>query len=496
MKTIVLILLVVLSAEYMFAQTSDNTSFFHVKIFVNDEHTKSLYRIKKGDLIYLESNPIIPYIFRGGSSVIVRIDDDGLVKINSLASGIILTSKNRKLLSENTLIRYIVITDSKIIDDDLITQLLTLRSPSFYIVFQNCKLTDKDLQKFEPLKSKIKLLGLQNSTLTKCDTTVDLGSIQHYLFIDSKYYPGNLNKVIGNRMPNSLALVNTELSLEDRNYIKSLNSLRELNLRGSNIDDENVSFIEPLYLLNELNLADTSISDRTIERIQRNQSLMTLDISGTKVTDEGLDYLPSLFRLCRLDMRNLKSTELSKGLSEISRLAHLQLLDLSGSRINPKYLRSLYQCSFLQRLVLSSTNLSDREIRYLRNIQMLKELYLDNNNITGDGLKYLSTLPNLRILDLTGNRISGKQQQYLRDLPNLERLILTGNDIDKYGISLFRQLKQLAYLDISNTKVGDDSAEFIIDIPLLNTLVIKDTSFSDLAIAKLKERSPLLNIVH
>lgn len=75
--------------------------YFKVKLKGPSGIEQQTYRLKKGDFLYIEHDPLIPFIYRGGNPVTWDVDPEGRIIINRRTAGFILDEQNLDLLMEN-----------------------------------------------------------------------------------------------------------------------------------------------------------------------------------------------------------------------------------------------------------------------------------------------------------------------------------------------------------------------------------------------------------
>ena len=83
-------------------------------------------------------------------------------------------------------------------------------------------------------------------------------------------------------------------------------TLLDVDLAGSSIQDDDLQYLVGLENLERLHLTDTAIGDAGLKHVAGIQSLKILRLEGTKVTDDGINLIASLPNLRGVDLQNTK----------------------------------------------------------------------------------------------------------------------------------------------------------------------------------------------
>ncbi|KAG8639374.1 hypothetical protein MANES_14G121884v8 [Manihot esculenta] len=323
--------------------------------------------------------------------------------------------------------------------------------------------------------------------------------------------------------------------MKGRINIEELNSL--INLKNLSIEDNEIegfkSFNGGEELLNMSNLEYLDIGinyfgNDVLSSLRGLSSLKTLWMDGNQLNGffdlKELDTMSNLEELSlernniikfvgsrgMRSLRNLRKLYLSdivtiKGssmlLESLGALAHLEILDLSGSTFEGATL-SLGASTNLKTLRMSSVDLKGTRFAQVSNLTNLRELYLDDSSVDGNFLQSLETLPlletllmqsckfsgiipvnqgsnltNLRELYLDHSSVHENLLQSLEALPSLETLSM--QDCELSGIIPVNQgickLKHLQMLDISH---NDLSGNLLLCLANLTSLRQLDLSFN------------------
>jgi Leucine-rich repeat (LRR) protein len=205
--------------------------------------------------------------------------------------------------------------------------------------------------------------------------------------------------------------------------IAKLESLRELDLSYTQIDDANFDLLADLPRLERLAAGGTRIGPLAITSLKLVPSLRHLDLSGMQRVDSGhwgitlnaavLEEIGTLENLVSLnlsgavlndigaDKPGLKAEERHslEGLDRLARLRNLEQLDLSRTPVNAAGLRALGALPRLRELRLTrARQITDDAVPLLAAWKSLQIVRLDGTGISPDGMARLRALrPDLRV---------------------------------------------------------------------------------------------------
>ncbi|KAK9030005.1 hypothetical protein V6N11_031443 [Hibiscus sabdariffa] len=205
------------------------------------------------------------------------------------------------------------------------------------------------------------------------------------------------------------------------------------------------------------------------------EELRSLDLRGNGLVgcakNQGFGKLSKLRHLENLDLtfNNFNDSILSS-LSKISSLKSLSLggNDLfTGSDHNNVHLKWLSKLSGLETLDLSLTNMKNNVLLHLGGLSSLTTLLLGGNNLEGTlHLQDLHALTNLKKLDLNGNQIESIRSSHgngrEQSLINLEEIDLSDNLFNNSVVAELSGFSNLRSLNIENNKLNEavDVKEF------------------------------------
>ena len=245
----------------------------------------------------------------------------------------------------------------------------------------------------------------------------------------------------------NISLYNTEVTNRGLAYLKSIPSLRKLDLGKRHFDLEN-----------------PPITDAGMVHLAQIKSLEFLVLPPVGITDKGLGTISNLKNLKYLKVCSCSSSPLTdKALQHVSKLRALEFLSIAGTGFTDAGMDEIAKLTNLRELNLPFDNtITNKGLAKLKTLKSLERLYLDSKNITISGLSYLNALKNLSYLlahgikqDNSGLDISG--------LTKLEELWLTPKRSRKNGVSVhdalrdedlvcLKKLKNLRFLSIGGQK--------------------------------------------
>ena len=126
-----------------------------------------------------------------------------------------------------------------------------------------------------------------------------------------------------------------------------------------------------------------------------------------RLIDAGVsdEFLAELAELKQLRILNLSQNEITgAGIEHLTRLEHLEDLDLAYTKVTDDDLGPLGEIPSLKRLDLSHNRLSGRGFHCLEPLENLETICLVATPLRDAGLKKLSTLPGLTMCNIFGCR--------------------------------------------------------------------------------------------
>ena len=195
--------------------------------------------------------------------------------------------------------------------------------------------------------------------------------------------------------------------------------------------------------------------------------LPAVDLSSYHNT--STEFLSSIAQMSvTLTALNLHNCDLISDFKMLEQLKHLELLDLSGTKLN------------------------DKNFSHVRGLAELTCLRIGKTFVTTKGvLKILPSLLKLNELDMCNLNLTSEINGTLRKLTNLRSLNLANNFIDLLRIN---PLKKLAILNVSGCPIVNTSMYWTAGCSNLRSLDISRTSLDAKALIHVKHLPKLENI--
>jgi internalin A len=246
----------------------------------------------------------------------------------------------------------------------------------------------------------------------------------------------------GNRRLTALNLRGTDVTDTSLAYIAELSNLKSLDVSFTQITDVGLEHLASLAQLEELNLGGNKITGASLHVLKLLPKLRKLSFYGIQRRNAGWCWAPvvtdleldTISRLGGLEDLNVgfgvalgtpRPEELGPadseaecriaggtrvtglGVTKLSALKKLRVLDLSGAAITEAGITALASLPNLQRLSLWNVKaLDDVMAAKLASIQTLTSLDLSNTAIGDETVARLSRLPNLRRLYVNETRVT------------------------------------------------------------------------------------------
>lgn len=169
------------------------------------------------------------------------------------------------------------------------------------------------------------------------------------------------------------------------------------------------------------------VQDKDLSRLGILQRLTWLSLPGTSITDAGM---ADVERLALLDYLNLSSTKITDdGLQHIGDLSRLELLDVSGTAV------------------------TDRGIESIRHLKALGDFFANQTRITDVGLERLGGMPTLASIRVADTQITDKGITQFKPVSEFHYFVLDGTQITDTGLESLARFKQLRWLGVRRTRV-------------------------------------------
>lgn len=230
---------------------------------------------------------------------------------------------------------------------------------------------------------------------------------------------------------------------------------------------------QPYYSVDEVG---GELSDRSINR--KAQGTITIPANKFVVffpnhnfirTPHLLDGLPSnsfdfvLFRYISMDVSDDHLG--NPALAYLSRFSSIRCLDLEKAEINDQGVKQLAPLVNLEFIALFSTEIDGTFLKSLAGHKSLRYIAVNNTGFKSSELRYFTLLPNLEYLNLSHTRLNDRDIEVLTGCKNLKWLSLA-----------------------SNPDITDGALKTLALMPKLHSLDLRDTRFTNKALAALEKR--------
>lgn len=181
-------------------------------------------------------------------------------------------------------------------------------------------------------------------------------------------------------------------------------------LGGLAIDREGFGAYD--YVRTRFEAPNERFSNSEAARLSKMRFLRELDLAGTNVNDDALRHVRNLTRLERIDLSGTSiNGRLLDQLQGLNRLEELNLRDTSVGNIGMKHIERI---TSIQMLDVGQTNVSDRGVASIAELPNLSRLSLDQTRITDEALGLLSASRTLRELNLRGTSLDRRRVEGFR----------------------------------------------------------------------------------
>ncbi len=243
-------------------------------------------------------------------------------------------------------------------------------------------------------------------------------------------------------------------------YLKTLKEtgdLRNVNLRMSDVTDDGVKSIQHLPIV-WLDLSYTAITDRSLEYVSHMPQLCGLYLTGSEVTVNGIKQLSKMEHLQFLDVSAIPTSK--DGLRSIAAIPNLtRLYMISVPNLSADVLSELIAAKKLSGLGFRRSSLDHNSLVVLGKLKSVNSLIVSYCGLTDEDLAPLKQLNELTLLDICGNDITDKGLMYLADFKSLRQLHV-GNcpKVTKTGIDRFKKKHKncAVRLDLGPNMLGND----------------------------------------
>jgi len=281
-----------------------------------------------------------------------------------------------------------------------------------------------------------------------------------------------------------LRAVGVELSstsLRQATLLKSLRQadhIRRVSFAGSAIRDSFLNELRDMFRLTHLDLSGcTRLTDAGLVSLTRLPALEELDLSGTNITARGLRSVAQHQSIRKLSLKRCRSIT-DAAMATVTNLLELRELNLDETRVTGEGLRTLSRLDQLRILVLGR-EIDDRALQAAAGLP-LETLHLNYSRVTDAGLKHVSSLKHLRTLWLYRcPRVNDLAVQHLQDLPALEDLRLTCPNVTNASLPFIGKIKNLKTLSLYDSRITGEKIDELAGLKKLTTLDLGRTSITE-----------------
>jgi len=258
-----------------------------------------------------------------------------------------------------------------------------------------------------------------------------------------------------------------------------LQQLQSLNMRNTNLKDDDVAYLTTLQNLTWLNLGkNRNLTDRGVCQILQSMTkLQAVNLGGLNITNVALENLFYLKQLSTL-MLSFCSKLTYEGFKHLNAVPSLRSL-IARCVMDDAALEHVTGCRSMEILTLGRCPITDKGLFYMpENFPNLSALNIHHSvDVTDEGISYLSQLSQLRMLYLGGcAKITDVGLGHIGKLIHLQALNLGGCVlITDEGLRSLANLKYLQTLDLWKCgKITSVGIGYLKDLAELHSLVLTD----------------------
>lgn len=278
-----------------------------------------------------------------------------------------------------------------------------------------------------------------------------------------------------------LSLNSTDISDAGLTSLRNLSRLKELDVRGTDIDGTGLKELAacPLKRLSIGEHRSSAQDWSTLPRLEQLEELVLTGISFVQIEESVSQAMPWLRHLScdtatDADMeeigrwKQVRELDLSESdvtdaaLDRLRVLAELEALGLGYTRISGAGLGDLAANRKLQRLDLAGTGFSEVGLQNLSRLRGLREINLVRSAFDNASLAALQPLTRLERVDLSQSRVTdGAIRRFQRERPRckVESDPLPQGDIDRLAAELFHNKGAIVKVELSTTRQVQIDAE-------------------------------------
>ncbi len=281
--------------------------------------------------------------------------------------------------------------------------------------------------------------------------------------------------------------------LDEKSLLVELPKLN-LDLRGRDINDEELKKILDTDIPTELTVEGPGITDESIELIAANRQLRFLALHETQITESGIAQLADLPLLERIELWGMPQItgEVTATLEKMPALKHV--VSKHTSFYGPGLERLIDRP--ISGLDIGHPNVdADVLTRYVLPLKQLSSLDLAGSPIDDDAMKLFAGYENLYMLHLGFNqKWKGPGLEHLKQISTLRQLNLDASRVGDESLKYLDGANQIRELSLRKTAVGDASIETLCTLNGLKAVHLEQSQFTAEGVERLRKTLPLLEI--
>ncbi len=268
----------------------------------------------------------------------------------------------------------------------------------------------------------------------------------------------------------------------------------KLDLRGRDIDDEQLKEILDKEIPTHLTLEGPGITDESIDLIAANRQLRFLAMHKTEITESGIARLADLPLLERIEFWGMSQItgDVTASLEKMPALKHIvsKQTGFYGPGLERLYDKPINGLNIGHPMVDA-----DVLTRCVLPLKELRVLDLAGSPIDDEAMKLFSSFEYLGSLHVGYNQQwKGPGLAYLKRIPSLRILHLDASAVDDAGLKNLAGTDQIRELMLQKTAVSDDSIDTLLTLDGLKAVHLEQTHFTAAGVERLRTLMPQLSI--
>lgn len=298
-----------------------------------------------------------------------------------------------------------------------------------------------------------------------------------------------------------LDLMGARITSEALHNLHRLNSLRRLDLRGTNLDQGAFAAVGSTTSIRELRIDGHQMTPSAVDQLKGLSELRRLDVYGVQLPPLAWQSLLSSHPL--LEDLNLRRSNVPDALmTVVSKLANLKSLDVSECQVTDVGLAQIATLEQLERLVLYRCPITGAGLRGPRGskpLPALLELIISGTQLNEQGALAIQALKNLKILGIgeTPSMLDVHLQQIVKPLKDLEYLDVTRNvqltSKAFTGLQALKNLREVRFRECN--RIDDAALKTLARCENLKRVDLEGTACTVQGVIALKEALPDVEII-